>query len=277
MALVGALIGSSGCQTLQNSMQRYAPDVNLKDIQLADIGLSGAKVNFMYEMKNKTNVGLTFSRLLYNIKVDGKQFFNADNEKNVKLAPNGTSEFTIGHQIEYVEFAESLIDFFKKDKLNIDMDGKVGVLVSQQLGSVEVPINASKVINVPKLPDINFKDFKFKSTNVNFSNPLSALNPEATFELSFGVKNPNSFNIDLSSVQYNFTADQRSLVDGNTGAVQLQSQKESTMNVPVTLKGRELLGMMDKLRDLSQVDYSFNGKMLLDVAGKNLEIPYNLQ
>ena len=258
------------CKSLTNALKKYAPDIRLVDVNLGAIDFTGVNVDFKYEMKNKVNLGLTFTRLQFNLLVDGKRFFNADNKKNVVLKPKGISHFTITHRIVYTEFAESLITLFKKDQFKVTLNGKVGILVPTIGQSLEVPINGEKVVPVPKLPSVKFKKLQYVSASLN------PFNPKAKFALKFGIKNNNKFGIDLSSIKYNFTAANVKLIDDTTGPVKLSSGKEKQLSLPITLRGKQIIKLVPKLRDLSNQKYSFNGELNMKVLGKTVKIPYSL-
>lgn len=258
------------CQALQNELARYAPDVNLIDVKLASFDFEGADLDFQYEILNKANMALNFNRLQFDIALDGKRLIDADNKKNIEIEPLGKSQFTISQRLHYTEFADNLVALYKKDELNATLDGKVGVLLTRLNRSIEVPIEAEKIVPVPKIPKVTFKDFKF----VNFDSNI--LNPTAKFELKFALDNPNAFDAVIDSLNYNFNAAGADIIGGSTRSVNVQAKKSTDMVVPVNLKGKQLFDLVPKLRDLSSDDYTLKGDMNLNVAGQNLKIPYSL-
>ncbi len=270
--VVTMVMGYTYSCNLDNLKKKYAPDIRLLDVNLAGFDFNGADIDFKYEMTNKAPVSITFSRLAFKIFVEGKQLISADNPKNVQVKSKGKSNFNIRHRIVYTEFAKSLIDLYKKNQVNVGLDGKVGVVIPVPglKESVEVPIKGSKVIPMPKLPKISFKSLKYKKASLN------PFNPRATFALNFNVANSNKFLMDLSSIKYNFTAANAKIVDGSTKSVQLKSGQQKELSVPVNLRGKDIIKLVPKLRDLSNQKYNFNGEINMRVAGQTIKMPYSM-
>jgi LEA14-like dessication related protein len=258
------------CALLQGRFSEYAPDISLKDTKIRGFDFEGVDLEYIYTIRNKVAFGITFSKLQFQILVDGRRMLDAQNDKNVVIQANGTTDFSIVQRVRYVETVEALLEFTKKDSVNVDLKGAVGIYVNDVIGSLEVPIAASKVVPVPKLPQVSFGSLDFE--RMNFSNPL---NPQATFTLRFNVKNNNAFPITVPKLEYDFTAAGTQVVAGAKNNQNLAKQSDSALAIPVNLSGRSIVDLVPKLRDLKSTSYKFNSAVEFGVMGKNLRVPYS--
>ncbi|HRP68765.1 MAG TPA: LEA type 2 family protein [Turneriella sp.] len=258
------------CALLKNSLSEYAPTISLKDVLLKGFDFEGADLEFKYTIQNRAAFGITFNKLAFQILVDGKRMVDAQNDKNVAIKAKETTEFSIIQRVRYVETATAFLDLVKKDSVTIALKGVVGVYINELVGSVSVPIEASKVVPVPKLPSIAFGSFDFGS--MNMANPL---NPSATFNLKFKINNANPFDIKVPKVEYAFTAAGTNVVSGKKQNQNLAKSSTAQLAIPVTLRGREIIDLVPKLRDLSSTDYKFDSAVEFNVMGQPLRVPFS--
>lgn len=266
-----SLAGMLSCSSLQNMFSNYAPILSLKNANIGGIDFNGVDLLFTYELKNRVNFGTTMNRLKFDLTADDKLVTSVDSPQNITIPPSGTASFDLKHRIKYVDFAENIIGLFKKDDFTAKVKGNVGVLINQTIGSVNVPLSAQKKVGIPKIPEIKFGSFDFKSQN------LVSWNPSATFNLNLKVLNKNSFATNLNALNYNFSAAGYNVANGAARNVSLPAGKESALSIPITLKGKELVSMIPKLRDFrNNGGYKLKGNVDLGMIGSNVKIPYDL-
>lgn len=257
------------CALLQNTLSEYAPTITLKDVQLKGFDFEGADIEYIYTIKNKVSFGITFSKLAFQISVDGKRMIDAQNDKNIAIKPNETTEFSIVQRVRYVETVEAIFEFAKKDSVEIALKGAVGIYVNNLVGTINVPIEGSKIVPVPKLPSVAFGSLDFGS--MNFSNPL---NPSATFNLKFNVKNSNPFDIKIPKIDYGFTAAGTNVVSGTKQNQNLPKNSDSTISIPVNLRGRDIIDLVPKLRDLNSTEYRFTSAVEFNIMDRAVSLPF---
>ncbi len=267
--LAALLIPQLSCALLQGTLSEYAPDITLKDVQLKGFDFEGADIEYIYNIRNKVGFGITFTRLAFQISVDGRRMIDAQNDKNVVIKAKETTEFSIVQRVRYVETAEAFIEFAKKDAVEIALKGNVGIYVNELIGTVNVPIEGAKVVAVPKLPQVHFGALEFDK--MNLSNPL---NPQATFTLKFNVRNPNPFEIKIPRIEYDFTAAGTRVVSGTKQNQTLPKQADATLSIPVNLRGKDIIDLVPKLRDLSTTDYRFTSAVDVALMGQTLSLPF---
>ncbi|MFO1524987.1 MAG: LEA type 2 family protein [Turneriella sp.] len=267
--LSAVFIPHLSCALLQNTLSEYAPTITLKDVQLKGFDFEGADVEYIYTIRNKVSFGITFSKLAFQILVDGRRMVDAQNDKNVVIKPNQQTEFSIVQRVRFVETVEAFLEFAKKDQVEIALKGAVGIYVNDLVGTINVPIEGSKTVPVPKLPQVHFGSLDFEK--MNFSNPL---NPQATFTLKFNVRNPNPFDVKIPRLEYAFTAAGTNVVSGQKQNQTLPKQADSTMSIPVNLKGRDIVDLVPKLRDLGNNEYRFTSSVEIGMLGQTLSLPF---
>jgi LEA14-like dessication related protein len=265
LLFLGLVINS--CQILQEKLSTYAPDIFFKNANIKAIDMSGVNLNFLFSAKNKAPIPINFSSIQSQILVDGKKLLNASIPQGLQLKANGTSDFSVDQRIEFKDVTKDLLDLFKKDSLKVSVDG-LAKFAMGQFGNADVPIKASHVVPVPKVPEIQFEKFEYVKTEA------SILDPKALFELKFKVMNPNAFGLDLNSIKYSFNAENLSLVDGTAAALNLSSKEQKSYSIPVTLKGRDMINMVPKLRNFSSLKYKFAGNMNLKAGALPLDVPF---
>lgn len=257
------------CALLQGRLSEYAPEVRLKEVNLRGFDFEGVDLEYIYTLRNKVSFGITFSRLAFQIAVDGKRMVDARNDKNVAIKANDTTEFTIVQRVRYVETVEAIFEFAKKDSVVVALTGAVGIYINEIIGSLEVPIEANKTVPVPKLPQVHFGSLDFE--RMNLSNPL---NPQATFTLRFNVRNPNPFEIKIPKIEYAFTAAGTSVVTGTRANQTLAKQADAAIAIPVNLAGRNIVELVPKLRDLNSTDYRFTSAIEFAIMGQTVSLPF---
>lgn len=261
------------CSELQKKAKEYTPDLRLVDVKMTGFDLAGVDMDFVYEITNKAPFSVTFSRLQFVLKLENKEILSADNKKNISIVSKGTSQFTIAHRVEYVNLGTTLVNIYKKDKVRVDLDGKIGVYLNDLFGSVEVPFEATRDITVPKLPSIRYGTLAYKSANVNILSPTKS---NAVFELKFYLKNSNAFAIDIPQMKVNFTAADSKLLQSEQKNLKLTQDKETLVTLPVTIEGAEVATLLPKLRDASNLEYKLNGNMSFRISEKDFNLPYSI-
>lgn len=264
---VGLFLSLNSCQSLQPYLSQYAPDILFKTAKLVGMDMGGVNLDFTFSAKNKVPIPIQFSSIASKIYVDGKKLFNSDIPKGLKLKANGSSDFTVSPRIEFKDISRDLLEVFKKDTINVKVDG-LAKFAMGQFGDANVPIDASKIVPVPKLPKIRFGSFQHKSTSTN------VFNPQALFNLNFTIDNPNAFDLDLNFIDYSFAAENKNLVSGKAPALHLASKKSKSYTIPVKLSGTDLIQLVPKLKSFTNLNYQFKSKLNLNAGKIPVNMPY---
>lgn len=258
----------SSCELLQQTAREYYPDVNLKSVDLASLDLEGVDLKFHYNVHNKAAFPINLNKLAFKIFVDGKQLIETRDNKKISIPANGNSTLEFMHRFKYFDTFDSLSALFKQDKVKIKLDGVTGFLLTEALGSIDVPIKAEKEIVIPKIPKIKVLDFDFKGLNTN-----NILNPMATFNLKLAVNNPNIFPLDISRIAYKFHVKNSQLFTGIANSITVNKNKTSELNLPITIQGGELMKLLPELKDFQSLDYKFLSDIYFKIGKQELKIP----
>lgn len=261
------LFSLTSCEFLQETAREYYPTVSLRSVDLADFDLNGVDLNFKYNIHNKAAFPINMNRLAFKIYVDGKQLTDMENSKKISIPANGDSALEFVHRFKFVETFQSLSALFKQDKVKVKLDGVTGFVLSQTLGSIDVPIKAEKEITIPKIPKVKVSSFKYVKTSFN------PLNPKATFNLKLDVANPNTFALDVSRLNYKFNVKGKELFTGITKNINVSGKKSKEINLPITLQGVEIIKLLPELKNFSSLDYKFLSDVYMKFAGQEMKIP----
>ncbi|MCB1158923.1 MAG: LEA type 2 family protein [Leptospiraceae bacterium] len=255
------------CQLLQDKLATYAPDISFSSANIKGIDMSGVDLDFSFLAKNKVPIPINFASVASKIYVDGVKLFDANVPKGIKLPASGSSNFTVSQRIEFKSITKDLLELFKKDSINVKVDG-TSKFAMGQFGNADVPFNASHVVPVPKLPEIKFGSLDYKNIN------KSLTNPSALFELKFSIKNPNAFGLDMNFLKYSFTAENRNLISGQAPSLSLASKAEKSYSIPVKIEGQDIISLVPKLKDFSNLKYQFKSNMNLNAGKIPFDMPY---
>lgn len=256
-----------GCDFLQQTAREYYPDISLKSVNFHSFDMQGIDLKFSYNVHNKAAFPINLSSLAFKLFADDNQVANVKSAQKISIPANGNSDLQFIQRVQFKDVVNTFSDLAKKDKLQMKLDGNVGFILSQTLGSIDVPINAQKEIPVPKLPKMKVVDFRFVNSEMNI------FDPKATFNLKLSLQNPNSFPLDISRLNYKFNVEGKSLFDGMLQSLKIESGKTSVLNLPITLQGGEMVRLLPKLQDFSSLDYKFVSDLFFKFSGQELKIP----
>lgn len=260
----------ASCQVLQEKLSPYSPDIAYKAADLKGVDMAGLDIEFLFNAKNKAPIPIKFSSIDSDILVDGQKLFKAKVPQGLELKANGDTDFKVAQRIEFKDITKDLLQLFKKDSLNISVDGLANVDLGK-FGNTNVPIKANKEVPVPKPPVMKYESFKF------VKNEFNLFDPKAICELKFKVSNPNKFPALINFINYGFSADGTKLADGKSPELKLNAGEEKSYSIPVTVSGKSGLDLIPKLTDMSNLKYLFEGTMNLNVGNTApINLPFQL-
>lgn len=129
-----------GCaHKLQNLKE---PEVELKNVNVKELGMSAAKLVFNFTVQNPNPVEVAVDEIDYNLKVNGKDFTKGTLSENLKVGPESSVVIPIPLSLKYGEIIGNLADFLKNKKLNYEIDGDI------RLGLLSIPYKKSGLVEV---------------------------------------------------------------------------------------------------------------------------------
>jgi LEA14-like dessication related protein len=108
---------------------------------------------------------------------------------------------------------------------------------------------------------MELKDFSFDDITANFN---------------LAVNNPNAFGIKLAGYDYQFAIDEQNFLSGDLPQdVQLLANQTSYIDVPVTIKFKELYQMFQNMKDKDETGYGIKGHVHVKGPWDVLKIPFS--
>lgn len=246
-ALLLGLMAIAGCaalDTLQQLIQK--PEIRFKGMGLENASLTEGDLLFTFNVSNPNPVGVTLSRVVYDLKLNGKTFVKNTLNKNIALPANGLGTMEVPVTINYLDFFQSVADFVQADKLAYDLSGSVGA------GPFDIPYQTKGDIAVPKLPKISLK-------NVGVSG-LSFTGGSLIFSLD--VANPNPFALNLSGLDYTIKLGGEKFAEGTADKISsIAKNSKTVVKIPLRMQFSELGRSAYQLFTKPSAGYEISGNM----------------
>jgi len=90
-AIALALVALTGCATLRNALNFQEPQVELKEINITGMGLSGGTLDLVFDVYNPNDYRLRSTRLEVGLDLEGKHFGDALIDRPLDLSPTNHS------------------------------------------------------------------------------------------------------------------------------------------------------------------------------------------
>ena len=122
VALV-ALLAVSGCATL--ARQAFAPPVvEVKDVKVANIGLTGGTLNVTLSLSNPNEFRIDATRVTYRFFVDTTQVVSGEIDKLLTLENSGATELVLPVNFGYRELGIAMREYTSKGALQYRVVGE---------------------------------------------------------------------------------------------------------------------------------------------------------
>ena len=124
--VIAAAIG--GCATLENVVD--PPNVNLKSVQLTNIGLRSQTFLLGFDVVNPNPIPLPVASVRYGVSLDGQRFASGETDGAFTVPANGDSDFSISVSLDLMRTAPTLFWLVREASerdIPYQLDGELGV------------------------------------------------------------------------------------------------------------------------------------------------------
>jgi len=137
LAVVAAVAGCSalGRQIFQN------PVVNLRDVRVTGVGLTGASLDVVLNVYNPNHYRLDLGRLTYQLNVEGTQLATGTYETSTSFAEGDTTMVRLPISLTYSGIGSAARQLMNSGAVNYTVRGDVGVRTP--IGSYTVPYQST--------------------------------------------------------------------------------------------------------------------------------------
>ena len=148
-AIVVALFALSGCATLRNALNFQEPQVELQEINITGMGLTGGTMDLVFDVYNPNDYRLRSTRLEVGIDLEGTHFGDALIDRPLDLSPTNHSRVVMPVRFEWAGVGAAARGLLTRQALKYGLVG--AVLVETPLGDKRVQLSGSGNVPLKKL------------------------------------------------------------------------------------------------------------------------------
>lgn len=238
----------TGCSALRDFANIQQPTVDFNRVTVQSFSFNGVNLLFDFEVNNPNQVGIDAEEYSYEFFINDNSFISGRQVENLRISRGSTSYVQIPVSLTFSEVFNTFTSLARQDSLSYRIASEVQFDIPG-LGRRMVPVSAAGELPIPKFPRVEFGGIDVKS--LSFSG--------AELELGIKIFNPNSFGLNLSSVDYLLNVNGREWLDARIGVpIWIGALEEDMVRIPIRLNAEQM------------------GSVLLEMMGGSSEFQYHL-
>ena len=271
MRRLGAVIAfalvlpSAGCafllSLLNGSLQR--PTLSVRNLELTSFTLDELTLQLDCDVDNPNAFALDLARFEYSLALDGHPLVGGTLNKGLSVPAQGHASVGFPMSFRLADAGLAIADLLQKDAVAYDLKTTLGF--NSPIGVVDVPINKSGTLPVPRLPDLHLDGARL--AGVGFSG--------ADLGVRISLGNRNHFALPLGALQYSIAIDGSVVASGSTAAPTLPADGNAVLEIPIHIDffgaGRAVMSAVESRR----ITVHLTGA--LDVARFHKSLPVDEQ
>jgi LEA14-like dessication related protein len=221
------VVSLSGCALLDAILGGGVkePVVKIESVDFGSVSFESLELLFNIMIENPNQFGISLSSFDYELLLNERSFVKGDQRDGMQIAASAKSAVQIPVSLRFRDIIESVQSVAQQDTSKYQFKSGFAFSVPV-IGDVRIPVQRSGMIPVVKAPSINIAHLKIDN--------LSFTGARAT--LALDIKNPNSFSLGLKNMQYAFSVDGTSLIEGTRDSMlSINKNEESRMEIPFTV------------------------------------------
>jgi LEA14-like dessication related protein len=148
-AVAVALLALTGCATLRSALNFQEPEIQLQEINITGMGLSGGTLDLVFDVYNPNDYRLRSTRLEVGLDLEGKHFGDALIDRPLDLSPTNHSRVVMPVRFEWAGVGAAARGLFTRQALKYGVTG--AVLLDTPLGEKRVQLRGSGDVPLKKL------------------------------------------------------------------------------------------------------------------------------
>ena len=248
------ILHTSACAFLNKHVKK--PSIEFQDVQLREIDLKGATLDFKYRLHNPNRIGLPIQAFRYELSINGTTLLLGETAQGVSIPGRGSTDLSLPLGIK---FDNDIKKVFDGEGDEYQLRGEI------DFGVIKVPFSKTGHFNLPKLPGISFSRIKLNKLRIN----------EVSFTLRLNIKNSNAFAFNLNKLDYNLKLDGGSFIRGQSNnRVNIAANKTQTVDLNISLDLNQIKHVYRRFSAGGEMPIQFTGNIELDgFLGKNTKLP----
>jgi LEA14-like dessication related protein len=256
LALIAAAL-LAGCALVRTTAGIDDPDVWISNVSVADASFEHVDLLFDVAIKNPNNVAATLHGFNYSLLLDNLQVLNGTQETTIAIAARDSSTVPVPVTIRLADVYELYTNLRDKDEIPYALLADLNFDLPL-LGRVNVPVAREGMLPIPKEPIITVEDLKV--TRVGLTS--------ADVELYLRINNPNTFDVLLDSLAYEFSVNDTQWGRGSIKERTTVNEKgETILRLPFTLDTAAMGQTFTRfLSGMEPIKYRLQGAATLDTT-----------
>lgn len=219
------MLALASCSSLQQVADIQKPAASISKVSFGSVSLDSITLLVDVEVANPNSMSLNAQGLDLDLVINEQVVAKVEkDDEKIALPANGTGSIELPFTLKFQELSALITNFSELNSVNYSLDGKVS-LDLPVLGSIDLPVDYTDVLPIPKLPQISFKGLKLDA--IDWSG--------ATMTLDLDVTNPNSFNLDIESLAYQMASGDKEFTSGSIGSVSLEEGQTQNISLPLNV------------------------------------------
>lgn len=247
----------AGCAALKESVKK--PRVDLLDVRVTDMSLTGATLAFDLDVQNPNPLGLSMQGFTYKLDLGGETLLTGTDKQKLHVGANQTSKVTVPLSLDFNKVYKSLASLKGKDTVKYHVSGDA------KFGLFSVPYDKTGTLPLPQLPEVSLQGVRVQQLTLS----------GAQLALDLRVKNANRFPIRFSGLDYQLKLGDAPLLEGQSSqAFAVEPNQSGVLRLPINIGYRRMADLTQVLQGGS-LPVSFRGSVKVPAGNKNVTVPYS--
>lgn len=257
------------CSTLQELTQIEKPDVAVQKVHLTGLSFQNISLSFDIGIHNPNKLGISLAGFTYQLFLNNNSFLQGNQDEAVDIEALGNSTIEVPVTMGFSDIYKTFSSLQKQDSTSYRID--FGLLFNLPvLGKTTLPLKKEGTLPLLKLPSVRVASLTVQKLNLT----------GATLNLRLQLNNPNSLDLLLQKINYNFMVNGNSWLNGISSSPQnLASHDNSYLNIPVSLNFLQMgQTVYQMISGQQEINYDLSGDLNLGSSNEllqNISLPFN--
>ena len=251
LLLLSLLMLNSCADLLQflKTQQVQKPSAQVVNGKITGLSFTNVDLLFDVQINNPNNIKIDLAGLDYNFQINSYSLVNGNKSDALIINANASSNVQIPVSLTYQDIYNTVKSLQSEKQSKYQFDGGVSFNLPV-LGDVRIPVSFNGDIPLLHIPKISMKNISLKTLSWS----------GAELEMDFILKGQGGMDLFVNNLQYGSNIAGKNWVDGTVNSINLNSQEERTVNVPIKLSfldmGRSIYNL---ITGDSELDYKLFG------------------
>lgn len=246
----------SGCSTLSDLSRIQKPAVSVEDVRVTDFNFNEMELTYDVKVKNPNAVEINMLAYDYNLDINKNTLVKGEQQKGLEVKPSGESTFQIPMKLNFQDFYTTIENLSNTDEASYNFLSNL-TFELPVLGKTQLPIQKQGQLPVLKMPKISIQDWSLGS--------LSFSGAEVNVQLAFD--NPNNFDININSLDYNLMINGDQWAQGTAlQGIRIKKKDTTTLRIPISVNLSQMgMSAYRMLSGSEPFDYRITGTFDLNI------------